>query len=59
MDKVQVAWGALLGHALGNDQDLIDLYLRQLQLYQDHDPRRQRIKAYRVPPVMITEENLM
>ena len=56
---MQVAWGALLGHALGNDQDLIDLYLRQLQLYQDHDPQRQRIKAYRVPPVMITEENLM
>lgn len=44
--RVNTAWGAMLGHALGTGQDLVDVYLRQLQLYEEHDPSKQRIKIY-------------
>lgn len=43
VDNVHTLWGGILGHSVGNSQDLLDLYARQLQLYQDHDPCRQRI----------------
>ena len=41
-------WGGMLGHCVGDSQDLLDLYARQLQLYEDHDPRRQRILSSNV-----------
>ena len=45
VDNVHTLWGGMLGHCVGDSQDLLDLYARQLQLYEDHDPRRQRILA--------------
>lgn len=43
VDHVHTLWGAILGHSTGDSQDLLDLYARQLQLYEDHNPCRQRV----------------
>ena len=48
VDDVHALWGGMLGHHVGDSQDLLDLYARQLQLYEDHNPRCQRILAFHV-----------
>lgn len=50
VDAVRTAWGGILGHSIATTQDLVDLYLREIQLYQWHDPGRQRVKRFEVAP---------
>lgn len=46
VDKVHAVWGESIGFALGTNQDHRDIYNRQLQLYENHNPNNQRVKTY-------------
>ena len=46
VDKIKAVWGESIGFALGSSRDHRDIYNRQLQLYESHDRRCQRVKLY-------------